>query len=246
LLPADLKSQTGIPNSNKGDLDGAAMTGFCFPWDSHRNGNSNPNNPTQFATRGISSRIEANAGFGNGWKFGLGVELIRCNLDGEALSAFLEKGIALPNFFLTKELDEDPYYASTVWFVQMENEINYGRFRIAPHAKIGISAYGSYFSNTYRLKEQDTNYEREVEVRPIAQSLPGFVYGAGVKAGFSPGGNEGKFLLFCSLDVLRYRTITGLEYRTSDILDNTTYTQNWFGSTIAYYTFMIGGAFYLR
>jgi hypothetical protein len=246
MLTVRLNAQNNQVYSNKGDLDGAAMIGPCFAWDTHKNGQPNPNAPTQFATRGVSVRIEANAGFGNGWKVGLGLELVQSQLDNEALTEFFEKRIALPDFYLTKELSEDPYYSSSVWFAQVENETDFGRLRIAPHGKLGIATFGSNFYNRYHLKEQGTNYERDVLVTPYYGSLPGFVYGVGCKTGFSPQGQDGNFLFFATFDALRYRTITGVEYETNDIFGNTSYTQDWFGVTIAYYSLMMGAAYYLR
>jgi hypothetical protein len=246
FLCGKLNAQDNGVHTNKGDLDGAFMVGPSFPWDSHKNGQINPKAPTQFATSGVSIRIEANAGFGNGWKFGLGLEVIQCSLDGEAMSDFLENEIKLPNFFVSKVLQEDPYYSSTLWFAQVENEIDYGRFRLSPHGKLGIATFSSNFKNEYHLKEHGTNYERDVIVTPYYGSLPGFVYGAGMKAGFSPDGPKGKFLFFGSADLLRFRTITGIEYETNDIFGNTTYSQDWFGVTIAYYSVMVGAAYYLR
>jgi hypothetical protein len=232
--------------SNKGDLDGAISFGPAFPISVHRNGQAAPLVPTQFATNAYGMRAEANAGFGNGWKFGLGLMLYRSNADADALSSFLEGYIARSNYFMTKEMDENPSYSSQIWFVQLENEINRGAIRIAPHFHCGIANFVALFQSSYNLKEKGTNYEMDVTVSPYPGAWPGFAYGAGMKLGYSPGGPEGKFFLFANVDYIRYRMGTLLEFRTEDVFDSVTYNQQFYSATIGYYGVMLGGAYYLR
>lgn len=246
LVCPQATSQMPAVKSNKGDLDGAISLGPAFPIEAHRNGQSFPTVPTQFATNGFGMRIEANAGFGNGWKLGIGLMLYYADADAGALSEFLETYIAKSNYFLTRTMDENPSYSSSIWFLQMENEVNAGAVRIAPHFHVGFANFVALFESKYNLKEIGSNYEMDVTVTPYPGAWPGFAYGAGLKAGYSPGGTDGKFFLFTTVDYIRYRTGTLLEFRTEDVLDNITYNQQFYSATIGYYSFMLGGAIYLR
>jgi hypothetical protein len=232
--------------TTKGDLDGTLAIGPCFPYGSHKYDRQKSNAPMRFALPGITYAMHAHADFGNSWKVGVRFQNYEAKIDTVAMTNYLIGTIDTSNHFLYVKRFDNSYYASFMVSADIEKDITFGRFRLAPHANLGFTSMTMMVDHVFEMKERGSNYAKSIRVSTDDVSSISLTFLAGVKAGFVVPYHENEFFIYLSADYMQFKSTMALNYSTSDILGNSALNQYWFTDGIAYVSTMFGVSYYMR
>lgn len=231
--------------SNKQRADGGMSLGVVNPMLGHRYDKMSSDKVLEFARNGSFFSMDAHVGLGSGWKAGIYFNVATENLNDSAFADFLLSTLDTAGYYVTRDISDNQYYQSRIYAAQLANDIELGHFLITPQIALGITNANLSFQSTYLLKEIGTNYWRKTEISNNMLSGIDLALKPGIKAGYWIDISNDRCLLYMSADFVRYKSIVGLNYKTTDVFQNTTQNTQWKDGIVSYLNFGVGITYYI-
>lgn len=200
----------------------------------------------QFGKMGYSLQADCHSGIGSGWKIGLAFSVLNAQIDEAALNAYLLTTTREVGFFTSIKKTTAYGYNSRSGALQIANDIRTGPWIITPKFNLGLVAQNISFQTMIDLKEEGSNYRKEITITGNGLPTYGVILSPGIKVGYSFPFFGDQCCVFLMGDVLKYRCPVRLEYSTEDIHGATSTNIRWSSGSMFYRNIGLGLTYYVN